>query len=323
MANQNGMATDRESGQKILVIGDIILEKYIIGQATRLCPEVPIPLLEPDETNCCLGGAANVAANIKSIGGRVTLAGVVGKDEEGEEIRKILKQKDIPAILGVDGSRPTTVKQWVGTREQFVVRLDRELARDIPSGIFHDILRLVPLLTDDNGPVIVADYGKGVVTEELMAAVREICSPKEIPVLVRPGGMNFSKYKGADILQPDSFTLEALWGKRIQNKEDLGKAAETVFSVTGCGACVVTWESNGAVLLRRPGEWVHYPCYTGQDAGCLSGTGDVFLAGLAMGISMGLPLGTACGMANKLASSVAGKAGTLVAEADAWNKIVQ
>ena len=321
MVNRNGITIDRSSANKILVIGDIMLDQYIIGQAKRLCPEAPVPILEPEETSYYLGGAANVAANIRSMGGRVILAGVVGKDEEGERIRKILKQEDIPAVLGVDASRPTTVKQRVGTREQLVVRLDRELARDIPSGIFHDILRLVTVLMDDVSLVAVSDYGKGVVTAELMAAVCEICRPKGIPVLVSPTGRNFAKYKGADVIMSDSSTLEALYGKEIRNDDDLEKAVAAVFTNTDCSACIMTWESNGAVLFHSPREWIQYPCDTRRDSTYLSGAGDVFMAGLAMGISMGQPLGTVCRMANELVSATIGEVGTMVAEADDWNRI--
>jgi D-beta-D-heptose 7-phosphate kinase/D-beta-D-heptose 1-phosphate adenosyltransferase len=323
VGNYNGADTDCRPASTILVIGDIMLDQYTIGKASRLCPETPAPVLISNETSCYLGGAANVAVNIKNIGGQVTLAGVVGKDEEGDLLRKMLKQKDIPGVLGVDASRPTTVKQRVGTKEQLVVRLDREQTRDISSGIFHDILRLVTVLMEDVRIVAVSDYGKGVVTAELMAAICEICSARKIPVYVDPKGTNFAKYRGVDVIKPNFAAMEAFYGKEIQSCRDMEKAAENIISATGCSSCIMTWESNGAILFRRNGEWIHYPCSSRWNTPYMSGAGDIFMAGLVVGVSMDLPLETACKAATELASSAVGSAGTMAVCAEDWNRLME
>jgi rfaE bifunctional protein kinase chain/domain len=285
---------DSKSHRKVLVIGDIMLDQYVIGKARRLCPEDPEPVLEAVETRCFPGGAANVAVNIKNMGGQVILAGLIGKDEEGDLLRKLLNQKNIPALLGVDAGRPTTVKKRIGTSEQLFVRLDREREGGIPKGIFHDILKVVAVILEDVGVVIISDYGKGVVTRELIAAVSVTCKARNIPIYVNPIGSDFSRYRQTDVLKPSFHTMEILYGSEIRKAGDLEKAAEVVFAVTNCKACIVTWGSNGVILFRSPGDWIHYPCQKTWDTVYDPGTEDVFLAGLAMAAIKGLSLKAAC-----------------------------
>jgi len=314
---------NHESIRKVLVIGDIMLDQYVIGKAKRLCPEAPAPVLEADEVKCFPGGAANVALNIKNIGGQVTLAGVIGKDDEGEILRRILKQKDISTVLGVDPTRPTTVKKRIGTREQLVVRLDREQAKDIPTGIFHDILQLVTVVLDDVSLVTISDYGKGVVTRELFAAICERCKSRSIPVFVDPKGSDFTRYRGADVIKPNLSSMEALYGKELLTASDLEGAADMLFSAVQCKACVMTWGANGVILFRSPKDWIHFPCPIVRETPFISGAGDVFMSGLAMAASQGLPIETACMIANDLAASTVGRVRTITADAATWKALLE
>ena len=322
MDSTENMMMSSETKNKILVIGDIMLDRYIIGRANRLCPEAPVPILTVDETQYFLGGAANVAANIRNIGGQVFLAGVVGKDEEGDMIRRMLKAKDISLVLGMDATRPTTVKTRIGTSEQLIVRLDRELCKDISPGIFHDILKVVTVLSDDLKLVTVSDHGKGVVTEDLMAAIIEISKLKKIPVFVDPKGINYKKYAGANVIKPNFAALEGLYGGEIDSLQALEDAVSMVFTITGCDTCIVTWESNGALLFNSPNDWIHFPCEARSNASYFSGAGDVFLAGLSMGVSMNLPLTTSCKIANQLAAGTVGGIGTMNANCKDWLQLV-
>jgi len=313
---------ESESTRKVLVIGDIMLDHYVIGKVRRLCPEAPVPIIEDAESHYFAGGAANVAANIKSMGGQVILAGVIGKDEEGNTLRRILSQKGIPTVLGVDIGRPTTVKKRVGTREQLVVRLDRELVDEISQGIFHDILKVVTLLLEDVKLVAVSDYGKGVVTKKLISAINEICKPRKIPIYVDPKGTDYTKYKEAFVVKPSFRSLEILYGKHIRDIKDLQKAVDIVFCTTGCKACIVTWGINGAILFRSADDWIHFPCQTKRNTTYILGTGDVFLSALAMGAIQGIPLWAACMAANEVSSTVTGRFGTMVADAANWENAV-
>lgn len=318
------MAYQKEdkSSKKVLVIGDIMLDQFVIGKAKQLCLEAPVPIIEGAETHYFAGGAANMAVNIKNMGGQVILAGVIGKDEEGDVLRKILNKKGIPTVLGVDIGRPTTVIKRVGTREQLLVRLDREIVEEISRGIFHDIIKVVTLLLEDVKLVTISDYGKGVVTRKLISAINEICKTRTIPILVDPIGTDYSKYRVADVVKPTFQSLEILYGKSIRNIDDMQKAVEIVFSKTGCKACIVTWGINGTILFTNAENWVHFPCQTERSTTLISGADDVFLSALAMASIEGMSLEAACKAANEIASTVAGKFGTMIADAVTWQKTV-
>lgn len=309
-----------KSTRKVLVIGDMMLDQYVIGQARRLCPEAPVPIIEGVETLSFAGGAASVAANIKSMGGQVILAGVIGKDEEGDTLRKILNQRGIPTVLRVDAGRPTTVKKRVGTEEQLVVRLDRGITEEICQGIFHDILKVVTLLLEDVKLVAVSDYGKGVVTSKLISAISEICKTRKVPIYVDPAGSDYSKYRNAVLVKPSFSSLEVLYGKNIRCIDDMQKAVSIVFTSTGCKACIVSWGFNGAVLFRSAEDWIHFPCQASRNTSYIYGAGEVFLSALAMAAIEGLPLEDACKAANKVASAVTGRFGTLVTDGTVWEK---
>jgi len=315
--------SDGGSGSKILVIGDIMLDEYIIGRAMRLCPEAPVPIIEDAETYYFPGGAANVAANIRSMGGRVILAGVIGNDEEGECLRKILSNRDIPTVLGVDPGRPTTVKKYIGTREQLIVRLDRELVKEIAQGIFHDIIKVVALLLEDVKLVAVSDYGKGAVTSKLISVICEICKSKNISVFVDLKGTDYTKYREVYLIKPNFVSLEVMYGCDIKNIEDMQKAVGKVFSDTGCKACIVTWGPNGTVLFKNKEEWIHYPCRGESHSAYISRAGDVFLAALAMATVKGMPLEVSCMTANETASAFAGRIGTMMVEEATWKEIIE
>ncbi|NLU36554.1 MAG: hypothetical protein GXX01_06010 [Clostridiales bacterium] len=314
---------DGGSANKILVIGDIMLDEYVIGRAKRLCSEAPVPIIEEAETYYFPGGAANVAANIKGMGGQVILAGVIGKDEEGEFLRKILSRLDIPTVLGVDSGRPTIVKKRIGTRDQLIVRVDREVAKEISQGIFHDIIRVVALLLEDVKLVAVSDYDKGVVTEKLISVVSEICRSRNIPVFVNPSGTEYGKYREADLLVPNFRSLEILYGKEICDFDEMQKAAGLIFSASACKACIITWGCNGAVLFRNDKEWIHYPRRNEKRSAFISGAGDVFLAALAMATVQGASLEVSCMAANETVSAVEGRIGTMAADAATWKEVIK
>lgn len=241
-------AADEKTGRTILVIGDIILSQY--NKGTR----------DLDESSLSLGGAANMAINIADIGGRVILASVIGRDQDGEAIRKMLKQKDIPAVLAVDPSRPTVVGEWTGT----------------PIGIFHDILKLITVMMEDVNLVVIVDCGKGVVTEELMSAVCEISKPRDIPVLVVPMEFDFGIYKEADLIISRLPAIKVLYGLVNVCGEDWYKAADEIF-IAGLAfglskglplktACRAANELASLVVGRKgaksavPGDWNRVIC---------------------------------------------------------------
>ncbi len=239
---------------------------------------------------------------------------MVGKDEEGETLRRLLNLKDIPAVLGVDSTKPTTMKKRIATKEQLLVRLDREQTGDIPVGIFHDILKLVTLLLEDVKLVSISDYGNGLVTRELILTVSEICQSKNLPIIVEPivvdpVGSDFSKYHGVDIVKLSFRSIEAMYGKAILGIEDLEKAVEQIFAATYCQACIVCWlepgNNSGVILFHSPKDWIHFPQPISQKDINLnySCTNDVFMAGLAIAVAQGFSIESACRLASVTLSS--------------------
>ena len=227
MGNRNRMTGERRSPYEILVIGDIMLDQYMLSRETGLCRKVHASMPEPDGIICCLGGAAGVAANIRSTGGKVTLAGVVGKDEEGEKIRKILIRKSIPAILGMGDSWCTSGNLWDTAGELSPVSRDGGGTQNFSSGIFHDVLRLVTLIAEDIRLVMILDYERGVVSEGLLCAVREFCESGEIPVLIGTSGKDLSGYRGNDVIRLDFTDTQAVFLAGLSMGISMGLPRET------------------------------------------------------------------------------------------------
>ncbi len=227
MVNRNRMTGERRSPHEILVIGDIMLDQYMMSRETDLCQRIHASMPKPDGMICCLGGAASVAANIRNIGGKVTLAGVVGKDEEGERIRKILSRKNIPTILGVGDSWCTAGNLWNAAGELSVVLRNGERTREFTSCIFYDVLRLVTLIADDICLVMILDYERGIVSEGLLCAVREICEPREIPVLIGSSGKDLSKYRGNDVIRLNFTDTQAVFLAGLSMGISMGLPKET------------------------------------------------------------------------------------------------
>lgn len=292
---------------KILVIGDLMLDRQIIGLAEDFHSEEQASIIDTGIPRYFPGGSASLASNIRKMGGQVTLAGVIGKDEEGEILRKILNQKEIPAVLGVEAGRPTTVREFIRSRQQTPVQVDRNPACEISIGIFNDILKVVALLLEDIRLITISDYGIGVVTRGLIAAVSEICAGRNIPILIDARVTDFSKYRGADVIKSDIRCMESFYGREIRDITVLEKSAEIVFSETGCTACIIVKDGNGVILFHSPRKWIHYTLAAVGNLIDDSEAVDIFMAGLSMAICQGLPVESACMAASEAVSAMAGE----------------
>ncbi len=311
---------DKGDGRKILVIGDIILDQYLTGYANRLCPEAPVPIVAIEDEKWYLGGAANVAVNIRAMGGQVLLAGVVGQDMEGNSIKKMLKAQDIPLVLRIDASRPTTVKKRILAQDHLLLRVDRESCTDILEGTFQDIVTIITAMPDI-AMVVISDYRKGVVTEALMEMVRHLCQHRQIPVYVNPRGNNYRMYKGVEIISPTLDALEIFYGQDICSIDALEDAVRSIFLVTQCNTCIVTLETNGVIYFRGPSDWVHYPWQRQMDGRSATGAEGVFLAALVMGIERGLNPEKACEVANRVTLASKRLIGTMVATKESFEEV--
>ncbi|HEY0176841.1 MAG TPA: D-glycero-beta-D-manno-heptose-7-phosphate kinase [Pedobacter sp.] len=288
----------------ILVIGDLMLDHYIFGNASRLSPEAPVPIVNVKKENKIIGGAANVASNLVDLGATVYLAGITGNDAFGEEIKSILKTKNIGTELILkDGSRTTTVKTRVIASNHQIVRIDQEDIHDISSSIedtFYD--SLYPYIQKSD-IVILSDYNKGLLTPSISLKIIALCNELQKKVIVDPKGLDYAKYKGAFIIKPNRKELaEAAKTEKIYSQDELEKAAKVIFSATDTAYLIVTLSEEGIAIIT-PDSCKILPVVATQVYD-VTGAGDTVIATLAYCVGLGFSIEEACTISNYAASVV-------------------
>jgi len=288
----------------ILVIGDVMLDHYIFGSASRLSPEAPVPIVNVKNENKIIGGAANVACNLIDLGAAVSLAGITGDDAFGAEIKEILQSKNIGAeLIMKDSSRTTTVKTRVIASNHQIVRIDQEDTHDISAdleGIFYTAL--LPAI-EKSDIVILSDYNKGLLTPTLSLKVIEACHQLNKKVIVDPKGLDYAKYKGAFIIKPNRKELaEAAKTEKIHTQDELEAAAKVIFDATGTAYLIVTLSENGIAIIT-PQSCTILPVVANQVYD-VTGAGDTVIATLAYCVGLGFSIEEACTIANYAASIV-------------------
>jgi len=294
---------------KILVVGDIMLDRFIWGKVSRISPEAPVPVVVVEHENHLLGGAANVVNNIHSLGGKVSLCGVVGDDETGQTIISLLKKIGI----GTDGvfiepGRQTTVKTRIFAQTQQVVRIDRETTDHLKTGTFRDLSEFLKKKTGEFDGVILSDYGKGLLTGELIRrTIRKAKEMKKV-VLVDPKPKNFSFYKGATVVTPNTKEAGEGSGIPISDELSLKKAGRKLLRKLKCEALVVTRGEEGMAIFEPHQEFfVHTVAKEVYD---VTGAGDTVIGTIAMALATGANVIDAVRLANYAAGIVVEKKGT-------------
>src|ERR1700712_2840501 len=235
----------------ILVIGDLMIDHYIWGDATRLSPEAPVPIVNVKNESTTLGGAANVAQNLVALGAKVTLGGVIGDDAFGVQLIEILTSEGIAtdAILK-DANRPTTVKTRVVAGSHQLVRVDREVTDPMFSELEDELVDKLDHYINEADIVLFSDYGKGLFSEALTQRLIKLSKDKQKKVIIDPKGLDYEKYKGAFIIKPNRKELaDAAKTEKIKTIEDLQKAAKVIFRQTGVEYLIVTLSEEGMVIL--------------------------------------------------------------------------
>ena len=196
-------------GRRVLVLGDVMLDQFLWGRVARISPEAPVPVVEVSSETFHLGGAANVAGNVRALGGAAVVAGVVGDDAAGARVRRGLAESGIEDALSMaDGSRPTTVKTRIIAHHQQVVRADREVSHDVAGPLERALLEKVRAALPTCGAVILSDYQKGVVTASLMKSVLAAARRRGVPVLVDPKVRHFALYRRVAVVTPNQAEAE-------------------------------------------------------------------------------------------------------------------
>ncbi|GBD38658.1 Bifunctional protein HldE [bacterium HR37] len=233
---------------RVIVIGDIMLDRYIRGEVKRISPEAPVPVLKVSEERLLPGGAANVARNLKSLGASVELFGVTGEDIEGKELLELIKQKGIDTgNIIVDPERPTTTKTRLIAESQQITRVDREEVKPISDRVMDKLITAIAESFKKDKPhgVIISDYGKGVIREELSQAVIQLARRNGVFVAVDPKGIDFSKYRGTNAITPNQRETEEVCGFPIKDESDLKRAMEILVKQTGADGILITRGKQG------------------------------------------------------------------------------
>jgi rfaE bifunctional protein kinase chain/domain len=288
----------------ILVIGDLMLDHYIFGNATRLSPEAPVPVVNVQRERKIVGGAANVASNLVDLGASVTLAGVLGNDTFGSEIIGILEEKQIQTSLILkDETRKTTVKTRVIAGTHQIVRIDTEDIHDISNSLHAAFLAGLDEAIENTDIVILSDYNKGLLTPELSLAVIARCDALGKKIIVDPKGLDYSKYNGAYLIKPNRKELaEAAKMPGINSQADLESAAANIFECTMAAYLIVTL-SEGGIAIITPETSKILPVVA-TEVYDVTGAGDTVMATLAYCLSLGFDIEDACRYANFAASIV-------------------
>jgi D-beta-D-heptose 7-phosphate kinase/D-beta-D-heptose 1-phosphate adenosyltransferase len=311
---QRLLAAMRE--RRVLVVGDVMLDEFLWGKVARISPEAPVPVVEVQRQSHHLGGAGNVACNVRSLGGHAVVAAVVGRDAAAETLRECLRAAGVEDALSVaDSGRPTTVKTRIVAHHQQVVRADRELADDVPADLEGEILAHVRRALPGCGAVVVSDYQKGVVTERLMKSVLALARRRRVPVLVDPKVRHFALYRGVAVVTPNQLEAEQASGIRIRSDADLRAAGERILARLRCGAVLVTRGEHGMALFERGRRPVYIPT-AAREVFDVTGAGDTVIATLALAVCAGAGLAEAAALANYAAGVVVGKLGTATVSPD-------
>ena len=288
---------------RVLVVGDVMLDRYWFGEVSRISPEAPVPVVHVQRSEERPGGAANVARNITSLGAHASLLSVVGADEAAKSLAKLLWDDGVDAHLHEDAEVPTTVKLRVIGRQQQLLRIDFETP---PSGeVLLSKLRDFDNMLSTADVIVLSDYGKGGLAHiETMIAS---CKAAGKPVLVDPKGDDYARYRGATLLTPNRAEFRDVAG-RWKSEGEFAEKAEKMRGELDLEALLVTRSEEGMTLFRA-GEIVHEPTRA-QEVYDVSGAGDTVIATLSVMLAAGMGLPEAVHMANRAAGMVVGKLGT-------------
>jgi len=302
-------ALERFAGATVLIVGDVMLDQFVIGRVSRISPEAPVPVVVYERDEHRVGGAANVANNVKALGGRVELVGLTGADAAGQRLRDLLNGLGMgTAGLVRDPSRRTTTKLRVVTdRNQQVARIDYETDVEAAGPIEQALAIQAEQLVPRADVVVVSDYLKGAVTRTLMARVIAAGRVRAIPVLVDPKIPHLDYYAGASLITPNHYEAEIATHLRIRDDEDAVRASAVFRERAHCERVLITRGEHGMCLLD--GDLPrHFPAVA-REVADVTGAGDTVIATMALGLAAGARIDQACELANHAAGIVVGRFG--------------
>jgi len=306
---------DSLSSARVLCVGDVMLDRFVYGAVDRVSPEAPIPILRIERESAMLGGAGNVAANVMALGAGCRFISVIGDDGAGAELRRLVAGElgDDAGMVAQPGRQTTVKTRFIGGRQQ-LLRADAETVAPIAADSANLVSGMVRDALFDVGAVILSDYGKGVLTDKLLARVIAVARTAGLPVVVDPKGSDYRRYKGASIVTPNRKELMEATGMPADTDEQVAAACRRIIETCGIDAVLATRSERGMSVVTKDGLVAHLPAEA-REVFDVSGAGDTVVATLTAALSAGVPLEDAARLANLAAGIVVGKVGTAVVRA--------
>lgn len=297
-------------GSRILVLGDVMLDEYLWGNVSRISPEAPVPVVEIMKESVKLGGAANVALNVRALGDDPILVGVIGKDGNGERVMSALDQGQIKGDgIFTSDSRMTTTKTRVIAHNQQVVRADRENTDEISEELTGRIMQFVEEILPDVGGVIISDYGKGMITEKLLSRLIGLCRQNRIFVAVDPKDTHFMNYREVSLITPNHHEAGFVYGKRIRNDDILEEVGWGLLERLKAEALLVTRGEKGMSLFEADRTLTHFPTRA-RRVYDVTGAGDTVISAFACAVAAKASFREATLISNHAAGLVVAEVGT-------------
>lgn len=309
-------------GKRVLIVGDFMLDRYLYGDAERISPEAPVPVLRIIRENSALGGAGSVASDVAALGATCNCVGVLGGDADAQQVRNMLAARGADASgLIPDPTRPTTRKtRLIGLAQhrhrQQLIRIDEEVVLPVSDAITRELIKQVDAVVGQCDAICLEDYGKGVMTPALVSAVINAASRRGTPVLVDPAPTNdYRLYHGATAITPNRSETERVLGRRLPDISAVREHAAAIYAACGTKHVFVTLDADGMALIGPGGSFEHVPTRP-RDVYDVTGAGDEVLAALAVSLAAGASLAEAATIANVAGGLEVGKFGCVPIERD-------
>ncbi len=308
---------------KVLIVGDLILDRFIYGESRRISPEAPVPVVEVNYETYQLGGAGNVANNIISLGGSVSVVGLVGNDYPAEILLKELNKKNIDTGgIFTDKAIKTSIKTRVIAGHQQVVRFDKETVCELSPLLAVKIIQFINKKIPESDAVLISDYGKGVVTQKVISEIIRLTKKHKKLVTVDPKVENFSRYKFVDCLTPNIYeAMDGIGVSKIKSEKDFENLGKKILKKLKCRSVLITQGENGMTLFEK-GKIYHIPT-TAKEVFDVTGAGDTVISVLTLALSCGASLKDAAKVANYAAGIVVGKLGTAVVSSEELLRVIE
>ena len=302
--------------RKILILGDLMLDRYLWGQVDRISPEAPVPVVEVEKESMNLGGAGNVCGNLVSLGASALLVGVVGSDEAGKWIRD-----NVPENRGIiqDRVRPTTIKTRIIAHQQQVVRVDQEKKESLSDEVQQKIQAICE--QEDYEGIVISDYNKGLISQNLMANILPHAQKSQIPVFVDPKVANFAHYSPVSLITPNHHEAESIVHFPCRSDQEVERAGERILSQISTRYLILKRGEQGMSVFDTQGAVYHIPTIA-KEVYDVTGAGDTVIATASLALLSGASIREAALLANAAAGIVVGKLGTATVTAEELEKAI-